>query len=70
MKPSPSKASKAAGKKRSRAEAAAAATGAAPPTYPPRVDPSREWKKSKVKMEDLLTLLNSGFIREKEVDMW
>jgi hypothetical protein len=37
---------------------------------PPRADPSREWKKSKVKTEDLLTLLNSGFIREKEVDMW
>jgi hypothetical protein len=32
--------------------------------------PSREWKKSKVKTEDLLALLNSGFIREKEVDMW
>jgi hypothetical protein len=37
---------------------------------PQRADPSREWKKSKVKTEDLLTLLNSGFIREKEVDMW
>jgi hypothetical protein len=37
---------------------------------PPRPDPSREWKKSKVKTEDLLALLNSGFIREKEVDMW
>jgi hypothetical protein len=36
---------------------------------PPRADPSREWKKSKVKTEDLLALLNSGFIREKEVDM-
>jgi hypothetical protein len=36
----------------------------------PRADPSREWKKSKVKTEDLLALLNSGFIREKEVDMW
>jgi hypothetical protein len=70
MKPSPSKMSKAAGKKRGREGAAAAATGAAPPTSPPRADPSREWKKSKVKTEDLLTLLNSGFIREKEVDMW
>jgi hypothetical protein len=38
--------------------------------YPLRADPSREWKKSKVKTEDLLALLNSGFIREKEVDMW
>jgi hypothetical protein len=37
---------------------------------PPRADPSREWKKSKVKTEDLLALLNSGFIRDKEVDMW
>jgi hypothetical protein len=70
MKPSPSKSSKAAGKKRGREEAAAAATGVAPPMSPPRADPSREWKKSKVKTEDLLALLNSGFIREKEVDMW
>jgi hypothetical protein len=65
MKPSPSKTSKAGGKKRSRAEAAAAATDAAPPLSPPRADPSREWRKLKVKTEDLLTLLNSGFIREK-----
>jgi hypothetical protein len=70
MKPSPRKTSKAAGKKRGREEAAAAATGAAPPMSPPRADPSREWKKSKVKTEDLLTLLNSGFIKEKGVDMW
>jgi hypothetical protein len=70
MKTSPSKSTKAAGKKRGREEAAAAATGATPPMSPPRADPSREWKKSKVKNEDLLALLNSGFIREKEVDMW
>jgi hypothetical protein len=70
MKPSPSKSAKAAGKKRGRDVAAAAATGAVPPTSPPRPDPSHEWKKSKVKTEDLLALLNSGFIREKEVDMW
>jgi hypothetical protein len=37
---------------------------------PPRPDPSREWKKSKTKTEDLLALLNSGFIREKEMDSW
>jgi hypothetical protein len=70
MKPSPSKSVKIAGKKRSCDEAAAAATGAAPPMSPPRPDPSREWKKSKVKTEDLLALLNSRFIREMEVDMW
>jgi hypothetical protein len=29
-----------------------------------------EWKKSKAKTEDLLALVNSGFLREKEVDMW
>jgi hypothetical protein len=71
MKPSPSKTAKAAGgKKRSRDEAAGSAAGAAPPMSPPRPDPNREWKKSKAKPEDLLALLNSGFIREKEVDMW
>jgi hypothetical protein len=70
MKPSPSKTAKAAGgKKRSRDEAAGSAAGAAQPMSPPRPDPNREWKTSKAKTEDLLALLNSGFIREKEVDM-
>jgi hypothetical protein len=31
---------------------------------------SKEWKKSKAKTEDLLALLNSGFLQKKEVDMW
>jgi hypothetical protein len=70
MKPSPSKSAKTAGKNRGRDEATGAATGAAPPMSPPRPDPSREWKKSKTKTEDLRALLNCGFIREKEVDMW
>jgi hypothetical protein len=71
MKPSPSKTTKAAGgKKRSREEAAGSGAGTSPPVSPPRPDPNREWKKSKVKTEDLLALLNSGFLREKEVDMW
>jgi hypothetical protein len=70
MKPSPSKTAKAAsGKKRSREEAAGSATGT-PLVSPPLPDPNREWKKSKAKTEDLLALLNSGFLREKEVDMW
>jgi hypothetical protein len=71
MKPSPSKTTKATGgKKRGCDEAAGSAAGAAPPMSPPRPDTNREWNKSKAKTEDLLALLNSGFIREKEVDMW
>jgi hypothetical protein len=71
MKPSPSKTTRAAGgKKRGREEAAGSFAGTSPPVSPPRPDPNREWKKSKAKTEDLLALLNSGFLREKEVDMW
>jgi hypothetical protein len=71
MKPSPAKTSKAAGgKKRAREEATGSAAGTSSPVFPPRPDPNREWKKSKAKAEDLLALLNSGFLREKEVDMW
>jgi hypothetical protein len=71
MKPSSSKTTKAtSGKKRGHEEAAGSAAGTSPPVSPPRPDPNREWKKSKAKTEDLLALLNSGFIREKEVDMW
>jgi hypothetical protein len=71
MKPSPSKTMKATGgKKGGREEAAGSAAGTSPPVSPPRPDPNHEWKKSKVKTEDLLALLNSGFLREKEVEMW
>jgi hypothetical protein len=71
MKPSPSKSLKtASGKKRSREEAAGSAAGSKPSVSPPRPNPTKEWKKSKAKTEDLLALLNSGFPREKEVDMW
>jgi hypothetical protein len=71
MKPSPSKTTKAAGgKKRGREEATGSAAGTSPPVSPPRPEPNREWKKSKAKTEDLLALLNSGFLCEKEVDMW
>jgi hypothetical protein len=71
MKPSPSKSMKTAGgKKRSREDAAGSAGGSTPPVSPPRPNPNKEWKKSKAKTEDLLALLNNGFLREKEVDMW
>jgi hypothetical protein len=58
------------GKKRSREEAAEFAAGTSPPVSPPRPNPNQEWKKSKAKTDDLLVLLNSGFLQEKEVDMW
>jgi hypothetical protein len=71
MKPSLSKSMKTtAGKKRSREEAAGSAEGSTPPASPPRPNPNKEWKKSEVKTEDLLALVNSSFLREKEVDMW
>jgi hypothetical protein len=71
MKPSPLKTTKATGgKKRGRDEAAGSAAGTSLQVSPPRPDPNREWKKSKAKTKDLLALLNSGFLREKEVDMW
>jgi hypothetical protein len=60
----------AAGKKRSREEAAGSTGGSTPPVSPPRPNPNKEWKKSKAKTEDLLALLNSGFLQQKEVDMW
>jgi hypothetical protein len=71
MKPSPSKSMKTAGeKKRSREEAVGSAVGSTSPVSPPCPNPNKEWKKSKAKTEDLLALLNSKFLREKEVDMW
>jgi hypothetical protein len=71
MKSSPSKRMKTgSGKKRSHEEAAGSAAGTSLPVSPPRPNPNQEWKKSKAKTEDLLALLNSGFLREKEVDMW
>jgi hypothetical protein len=71
MKSSPSKSMKTgAGKKRSRHEATGSVQGSTPPTSPPRPNPNKEWKKSKAKTEDLLALVNSGFLREKEMDMW
>jgi hypothetical protein len=70
MKPSPSKGSKARARKKSRSEAEGSAQVSSPPTSPLRPNPMKEWKKSKMKTEDLLALVNSGFLREKEMDMW
>jgi hypothetical protein len=71
MKPSPSKGLKVgARKKRSRSGTDGSAQGSSPPTSPPHPNPAKEWKKLKMKTEDLLALVNSGFLREKEMDMW
>jgi hypothetical protein len=70
MKASPSKGSKVgAGKKRSRSESEGSAHESSPPTSPLHPNPAKEWKKSKLKSEDLLALVNSGFLREKEMDL-
>jgi hypothetical protein len=70
MKASPSKSTKTgAGKKRTQSEA----EGSAPESLPPstlRPNPAKEWKKAKLKTEDLLALVNSRFLREKEMDLW
>jgi hypothetical protein len=69
MKPSPSKGSKASGgKKRSHSDSEGSAQESSPPTSPPHPNPAKEWKKSKLKTEDLLPLVNSGFLREKVKD--
>jgi hypothetical protein len=71
MKASTSKGSKAGGgKKRSCSESEGSAHESSLPTSPPHPNPTKEWKKSKLKTEDLLTLVNNGFLQEKEMDLW
>jgi hypothetical protein len=71
MKAYLSKGSKAdTGKKKSRSESEGSAHESSPPTSPPHANPAKEWKKSKLKMEDLLALVNSGFLHKKEMDLW
>jgi hypothetical protein len=70
MKASPSKSSKTSvEKKRTRSEAEGSALESSPPSTP-RPNPTKEWKKAKLKTEDLLALVNSGFLREKEMVLW
>jgi hypothetical protein len=70
MKASPSKSSKTdAAKKRTRSEAEGSAPESSPPSTP-RPNSAKEWKKAKLKTEDLLALVNIGFLREKEMDLW
>jgi hypothetical protein len=70
MKTLPAKCSKTdTSKKRSHSEAEDADQASSPPSTP-RPNPSKEWKKVKLKTEDLLALVNNGFLREKEMDLW
>jgi hypothetical protein len=65
MKASPSKSSKTgAGKKRDRSEAERSAPESSPSSSP-HPNPGKEWKKAKLKTEDLLGLVNSGFHYKK-----
>jgi hypothetical protein len=59
-----------ASKRRSRDEARDAGQSSSSPPSSPRPNPTKEWKKAKLKTEDLLTLINSGFLCEKEMDLW
>jgi hypothetical protein len=70
MKASPSNGSKAGGKKRPSCESEKSAQELSPPTSPSHPNPAKEWKKSKLKTEDPLALVNSGFLWEKEMDLW
>jgi hypothetical protein len=58
-----------AAKKRTRSEAEDVGQASLPPSTP-RPNLAKEWKKAKLKTEDLLTLVNSRFLREKEMDLW
>jgi hypothetical protein len=56
-------------KKRTRSEVEDADQESSAPSTP-RPNPAKEWKKVKLKTEDLLALVNNGFLREKEMDLW
>jgi hypothetical protein len=56
-------------KKRSCIEAEGSAPDSSLPSSP-HPNSAKEWKKSKLKTEDLLALVNRGFLWEKEMDLW
>jgi hypothetical protein len=39
------------------------------PAKSKKIGASNEWKKAKLKTEDLLALVNRGFLHEKEMDL-
>jgi hypothetical protein len=69
MKGSPVKSKKTgASKKRSRDEAEDVGPSSSPPSSR-RPNPEKECKKAKLKTEDILTLVNGGFLCKKEMDL-
>jgi hypothetical protein len=71
MKSSPSKSSKTGvSKKRGRDEAGDTSQSSSSPPSTPHPNSEKEWKKAKLKTEDLHALVNSEFLREKEMDLW
>jgi hypothetical protein len=40
------------------------------PSSTPCPNPAKQWKKAKLKTEDLLALVKSVFLREKKMDLW
>jgi hypothetical protein len=65
----PAKSSKTdASKKRNNSEAEDAGQSSSPPSTP-LPNSGKEWKKA-MKTEDVLSLVNSGFLHEKEMDLW
>jgi hypothetical protein len=70
MKASPTKSKKThASNKRSRDEAGDAGQSSSSPPSSPHPNPAKEWKKAKLKTEDLLSLVNIRFLHEKEMDL-
>jgi hypothetical protein len=59
-----------ASKKRSHDEAGDASQPSSLPSSFPRLNSANEWKKAKLMTEDLLALVNSGFLCEREIDLW
>jgi hypothetical protein len=70
MKASASKSTKTgARKKRAHNEAEGSAPESSPPSTP-RPNPAKDWKKAELKTEDLLALVNTRFLQQKEMDLW
>jgi hypothetical protein len=57
-------------KKRSCDEAGDVGQSSSSPPFSPHPNAVKERKKAKLKIENLLALVNSGFLREKEKDLW